>query len=319
MKIRKYSVYQCLIFLFAVFYLTGCSTDQTFSPSEGYINVEGGRIWYKITGEGNQIPIVILHGGPGASSWYLKPLESLGRDRPVVFFDQLGCGRSDYHTDTTLMTIEYHVEQLHQLLQALDIREFCLYGHSWGSLLAFEYYLSYPTGISALIFGSPVFSVKRWTRDADTLIALLPDSVQYTIRYHQCAGTTDSEEYQRATEVYFNHFVIRNRPWSPEVDSTLASLNQFIYQYMWGPDEFSPQGTLLHYEGVEELGSINVPVLFLCGEFDEARPSTVQFYADKVPGSEFFVVPFAAHMTMQDNPDEEVSVISDFLRVKLKR
>jgi len=88
---------------------------------------------------------------------------------------------------------------------------------------------------------------------------------------------------------------------------------------MWGPDEFTPQGTLRHYEGVGELGAIAVPVLFLCGEFDEARPATVHFYADHVPGSEVFVIPYAAHMTMQDNPEEEISVISDFLRSKQKR
>ncbi len=63
--------------------------------SEGYVDVEGGRVWYRIVGSGNATPLVLLHGGPGAPSHYLNPLEQISEDRPVIFYDQLGAGRSD--------------------------------------------------------------------------------------------------------------------------------------------------------------------------------------------------------------------------------
>jgi len=106
---RRDAMLHGILCLMAVFFLTGCGTDRTLLPSEGYVNVEGGRIWYKVTGEGDQLPLVLLHGGPGAPSWYLKPLEALGRERPLIFYDQLGCGRSDYITDTALMTVEHQI------------------------------------------------------------------------------------------------------------------------------------------------------------------------------------------------------------------
>ena len=57
--------------------------------------VDGGEIWYRVTGSGGGAPVILLHGGPGYSSYYLKSLEDLGDDRLVVRYDQLGGGRSD--------------------------------------------------------------------------------------------------------------------------------------------------------------------------------------------------------------------------------
>jgi len=57
---------------------------------EGYIPVTGGRVWYRIVGAGTGIPLLTLHGGPGANSAYLESLSALADERPVVFYDQLG-------------------------------------------------------------------------------------------------------------------------------------------------------------------------------------------------------------------------------------
>lgn len=48
--------------------------------------------------------------------------------------------------------------------------------------------------------------------------------------------------------------------------------NSSAYNYMWGPSEFYCTGTLLNYERREDLAKINIPVMFTCGQFDEARP-----------------------------------------------
>jgi len=298
----------------ALAFILGCKRPPPAPPGEGYLTVNGGRIWYRVIGNSGQPPVLLLHGGPGFPSFYLNPLEALGVDRPVIFFDQLGCGRSDELSDTALMTLDNHIEQVHALVQALKLESFYLYGHSWGTILVLEYYLAYPTGIRALIFGSPVFSVRQWTRDADTLLTLLPIGVRETIGAHECAGTTDSPEYQKATEVYFRSFVARNDPHSPDIDSAITTMNHQMYRYMWGPSEFTCTGTLRRYEAVNRLREIEVPVLFLAGEFDEARPPTVEYYASQAPYARFFVIPGAAHLTMQDNPDADLEIISNFLR-----
>ena len=169
-----------LLGLFTLLMMNACTTST--HTKEGFIEVEGGKIWYRIDGEGDKTPVLLLHGGPGSSSFYLEPLKELSQDRPVIFIDQLGCGRSTRITDTTLMTIEKNVEQLEQVRKALKLEKFYLYGHSWGTMLGMDYYVKYPKGIQGLIFSSPLFSTKIWTDDADTLIATLPEATQKAIR-----------------------------------------------------------------------------------------------------------------------------------------
>src|SRR5262245_38772201 len=83
----------------------GCDRTERLvgvPPREGFIDVPGGRVWYRIVGSGTATPLVALHGGPGFPSDYLSPLAKLGDERPVVFYDQLGCGKSDRPTDKSL-------------------------------------------------------------------------------------------------------------------------------------------------------------------------------------------------------------------------
>jgi len=155
-----------------------CNKQNEIKNGEGFVDVKGGKIWYRVTGQGRQTPILMLHGGPGTPSYYLNPLSPLGKDRKVITFDQLGCGRSDAISDTTLMTIDNFVDQVNTLLSALQIGKVHLYGHSWGTMLGVDYYLKYPQKIKSLILASPCLSVHMWVRDADSLISTLPDSVQ---------------------------------------------------------------------------------------------------------------------------------------------
>lgn len=62
-------------------------------------------MWYRRCGSGPGLPLLTLHGGPGAGHDYLEPLEALGDEREVTFYDQLGCGRSDIPDDDGLWVI----------------------------------------------------------------------------------------------------------------------------------------------------------------------------------------------------------------------
>jgi proline iminopeptidase len=102
--------------------LTACS-DAGITPQEGFIDVEGGQVWYQIVGSGSATPLLLLHGGPGAPSYYLKPLERVAVDRPVIFYDQLGAGRSPAPADSALWTVERFVNELAQVRAALGLDE----------------------------------------------------------------------------------------------------------------------------------------------------------------------------------------------------
>lgn len=294
-------------------YFTGCQS-QSLSPKEGYINVTGGKVWYKIVGSGDKTPLVLLHGGPGVPSYYLNPMASLSDDRPVIFIDQLGCGRSDRITDTSLMTIDSYVNQLKQIHDVLGLKDYYLFGHSWGTILAVEYYFAHPEGLKGLILSGPALDIPRWSKDADTLIATLPDTIQTAIRENERNGTFDSPQYQQAVDYYYKLYLARKQPWSSDLDSAFSQIGENVYLHMDGPSEFTLTGNLKDYDATEKLGKISVPTLFIGGEYDEARPSTVKYYASLIPNSKVIIIPDAGHLSMQDNPEANDAAIRSFLK-----
>ncbi|MBK8787612.1 MAG: proline iminopeptidase-family hydrolase [Chitinophagaceae bacterium] len=302
------------LFAFIIIVLfAGCRSTPQLKAGEGYVTVKGGKIWYRILGEGKQTPLLMLHGGPGGTSKSFYQFASLGEDRPVIIFDQLGSGRSGYHTDTTLLKVENFVEQVEALKTSLGLKEFYLHGHSWGTALALEYYLKYPKGIKAIIFNSPYFSTSLWKADADTLITTLPDSIQLAIKTGEKNHDYGSPAYKNANEVFYKNFGVRKTKLTSELDTSTAKGNEFIYNYMWGPTEFTAAGTLINYNRVQSLKTIKVPTLFITGEFDEARPVTVKYFQSLVPNSKFVMIDGAGHGTMHDNKRQNISAVKNFL------
>ena len=287
--------------------------NKKINAGEGYLNVTGGKIWYNVVGNGDKTPLVLLHGGPAYTSYYLNPLKALADERPVIFYDQLGCGRSDRITDTSLMTREHYVEELHELLEALHIKKYFLLGHSWGSMLAVDFYLKYPGGIQAMILGSPCLDAKQWMKDADTLIASLPDSVLNILRNNINGVQQDSAVFDNAVNIYFDHFYNRKHPLSADIDSTNANVGENVYEYMWGKSEFFATGTLKTFDRTPDLHEIKVPTLYTTGEFDAARPATIQAQQRLTPGAKFVIIKNAGHYTMQDNAADNLNAIRTFL------
>lgn len=137
------------------------SADVTprLGEGEAYLAVPGGKIWYRKSGAATGTPVILLHGGPGFSSYYLKPLEALGTDRPVVRYDQLGGGKSDRTSDTTMFTIAHFVAELDSLRSALGYDEVHLVGHSWGTILGVEYYKAHPNRVASLTLASAALDI----------------------------------------------------------------------------------------------------------------------------------------------------------------
>jgi pimeloyl-ACP methyl ester carboxylesterase len=137
---------------------------STQSSNEGYIPVTGGRVWYKMVGTANAVPLLTLHGGPGSTHDVLEPMAALADERPILFYDQLGSGKSDRPDDVSLWRTERFVEELDQVRRALGLTTIHLYGLSWGSMLAAAYMLTKPAGVQSLILAGPCMSVPRFDK-----------------------------------------------------------------------------------------------------------------------------------------------------------
>ena len=290
-----------------------CSCSGDHRTGEGYVHVPGGRIWYAKMGSGTGTPLIVVHGGPGSGSWGLRVWSALGDDRVVIRYDQLGAGKADHPTDTTLFTVERAVQELQALRDSLGLKEVHLYGRSWGAMLVEAYMGTNPSGVRSVILSSPLVTTAQWEADADSLIKTLPDEYQQDIARHEAAGTTDSPEYQAAMQQYYDRYVRRRHRFEwPGADK--GSSGALVYGYMWGPSEFTATGTLKTFDATSWLSMINVPTLFVTGEFDEATPPSTERFSRLVRGSEFKVIPGAAHATENDNPDALLETVRDFIR-----
>ena len=287
--------------------------DAPLPAGEGRLEVDGGTIWYKRSGSGTGTPVVLVHGGPGLSSYYLKALEALGDDRPVVRYDQLGGGKSSRISDTTLMNFDEFAAQLDALRQELGYSRVHLVGHSWGAMLALEYYRRHPDRVESLVLASPSLDVAAWNRDVTRLVATLSDSAQRAIRSYEQRGRENPGAYAVAVGEFYRRYVWRH-PVAADLDSTLLTSNQAVGGYMKGSAAFVIGGTLGRYDATPYLKRVTVPVLYTAGEFDEADPATVRRFAALTRGAAVVVIPGAAHMTTWDNPSATVAAVRAFLR-----
>jgi proline iminopeptidase len=297
--------------LMLLFALIGCR-PAGLSPREGYVAVPGGRVWYRIVGSGTRTPLLILHGGPGVPSTYLKPLAALADERPVVFYDQLGSGHSEHPVDSALWTMQRFLAELAEVRRALGLTEVHLYGHSWGTMLATDYVLSHPTGVKSLIMAGPALDFHRYKRDDDSLVATLPGAVRAVLARHERDLTCETADYQAAMGEYYVRFFARRLPWSVDLDSAARGYDPTANNVVWGPCR-SATGPLATYDRSDRLGEITVPTLFLIGAYDPSTPATTRFYQSRIPGSQVVVFDSTGHLPMQDYPARYVAAVRAFL------
>jgi proline iminopeptidase len=280
---------------------------------ESRLAVDGGSIWYKVSGPSTGTPVVLLHGGPGFSSFYLKPLEVIKNEWPVVRYDQLGAGKSDRITDTSMMTIAHFVRELDSLRSHLGFAKMHLVGHSWGTILALEYYRAHPDHVASLTLSSPALDLPQWARNTAKLVTTLSLGAQHAIAVADSTHNYKAPDYLAAMDEFYGKYVWRH-PIRVDLDSLMRTANDSIYDYMEGPSEFTITGTLKNYNATGFLPKVRVPVLYTAGEFDEADTATVRHFAKLTPGAQFVIIPGAAHVTTWDGAYAHVTALRAFLR-----
>lgn len=284
---------------------------------EGYVPFNGYQTWYRIVGEqsspGKQ-PLLCLHGGPGAPSYYLEPLARMTESgRQVIFYDQLGCGRSDQPSDPAMWTIDLFLDELRTVQAALGLDRVHILGQSWGGMLLLEYALTQPDGVASLTLASTAASIPAWVSEANRLLRDLPADVQETLRVHEAAGTTDSPEYAMAGEVFYRRHVCRTDPWPEYFTAAMDNLRAEVYNTMWGPSEFHATGTLREWDVTDRLGEITIPTLITCGRYDEASPSLAETMQRGIPDARLAVIEDASHMAHGEQQGEYLRVLTAFL------
>jgi len=300
------------------------SSPAVLRLSEGFVDANGVLIYFKSLGDGP--PLLVVHGGPGASHDYFLPyLLPLARHHRLVFIDERGSGRSPKLEDARLYTVESMVEDVEAVRQALRLGRPTLLGHSYGGVLAQAYALKYPNNLSKLILGSTFSSTKEmnqvFVRMREKMPAELKSRIEKTEKDGLYGHGKDYEknrytgDYMTAAwgEAYFP-YLYQRRP-DPNFDPIAAgNISWDLYREMWGSHgEFVIDGNLTSAEYTDRLSSIRIPTLILVGDHDECDPGLSRVMQEKIAGSKLVVFPQSGHMTFVDQPQMFVKTVEGFL------
>ncbi len=324
----------CLIPTLAAL-LTGCGirrearTTAAFSKAvfrveEGFVDADSLFLYYMCVGKGQ--PLVILHGGPGASHDYFLPyLLPLARNHRLVFIDERGSGRSQKLDDPSGYTVENMADDVEAVRRALGLGTISLLGHSYGGVLAQAYALKYQQHLSHLILASTFHSTKQLNEVFQRMKSAMTPELRNRIDKLEKAGLyghgRDYEknrytaDYMTAAwgEGYFPYLYQRHP--DPNFDPAAQGIMSWdLYRIMWGSHgEFVIDGNLSSVEYAGRLTTITVPTLITAGDHDECDPSIARDMQKCIPGSKLVVFPESGHMTFVDQPDLFVRTVNDFL------
>jgi len=299
-------------------------TSAVSKIEEGFVDAGGALIYFKAVGHG--APLVLLHGGPGASHDYLLPgLLPLARTNRLVFIDERGSGRSERLEDASAYTVENMADDVEAVRKALGLGTVSVLGHSYGGVVAQAYALKYQDHLSHLILASTFHS----TRQLNDVFRRMKEAMSPELRGRIDAmekaglfGHGEAYEKNRYTEDYmmaawgegYFPYLYRRRP-DPNFDpSASGAMSWDLYREMWGSHgEFVVDGNLASVEYADRLGSIHVPTLITVGDHDECDPSIARDMQSHIPGSTLLVLPESGHMTFVDQPGMFLKAVDDFI------
>jgi proline iminopeptidase len=301
-----------------------------YPMQEGFIDSRGVLIYYMSVGRG--APLVIVHGGPGASHDYFLPyLLPLVRHNRLIFIDERGSGKSQKLDDPAGYTVENMVEDVEAVRRGLVLGKITLLGHSYGGVLAQAYALKYQNNLTHLILCSTFPStaqmnqvfVKMKEKMAPELRARIDAAEKEGLFGHgkDYEKNRYTNDYMIASwgEGYFP-YLYGNKP-DPNYDPIAAGNTAWdLYREMWGSNgEFVIDGNLKSVEYVDRLPGIRVPTLIMAGDHDECDPSLSQEMHEKIAGSQIVILPKSGHMTFVDQQSLFNSSVIDFLHPNLQK
>ncbi len=303
---------------------SSANSSNIYQITQGFVDADGVMIYYEELGKGE--PLVIIHGGPGASHDYFLPyLIPLARHNRLIFIDERGSGKSEKLDDVTKYTVENMVEDVERVRQALDLGKINLLGHSFGGVLAQAYALKYQENLSHLILCSTFASTSEMNQVFIKIKENMSPELRERINKMESEGLYGhglpyeqnryTAEYMKAAwgEGYFP-YLYQRKP-DPSYDPSNEGFAWDLYREMWGSNgEFIIDGNLKSVEYVDRLEAIKVPTLINCGDHDECDPSLSEEMHSKIPGSKLVIFPQSGHMTFVDQPVLFIKAIEDFLR-----
>ena len=289
--------------------------------NEGYMPFMGYKTYYRTVGERtDKAPLILLHGGPGSTHNYFEVLDRVAEEdgRMLVMYDQIGCGNSYVDGRPELWKAETWVNELIALRKHLGLDTCPLLGQSWGGMLLLTYICGYEhSGVKSGILSSTLPASWLWGIEQARMIKELPEEYQEAIKTATETGDYSNDIYQRAEEEYMlRHAAGKPDPDGPECLLRKKRTGRESYVVGWGPNEYTPMGTLKDYDVIDKLKDVKEPCLVINGGNDLCTPYIAKVMYDNIPNSRWELFRECRHMCFVEDNDHYVEVLKEWLNEK---
>ena len=287
--------------------------------TEGYMPYLEYKTYYRIVGEndGKKAPLILLHGGPGSTHNYFEVLDRLAEEdgRQLIMYDQIGCGESYVDNRPDLWNAKVWAEELIALREHLGLKECHLLGQSWGGMLLLDYICNYKTnGIKSIILSSTLPASWMWGEEQARMIRFLPEYMQEAIAKATSTGDYSDPAYQAAEAEYMlRHCAGPVSEDDPECLRRPRKTGGESYVVGWGPNEFTPLGTLKDYDVTEQLKDIKEPALVINGGNDLCTPYIAKYMYDHIPNSQWELFRDCRHSCFVEDTDRYVELLKEWI------
>ncbi len=279
------------------------------------------RVWTKRVGSNPDLKVLLLHGGPGATSEIYECFDTWFPRAGIeyYYYDQLGSFRSEQPSDPALWDLARFVDEVEQVRQALglDRSNFVLLGQSWGGLLAMEYATSYQQQLKGLVISNMMSSARRYNDYAtDVLMPAMDQAALAGIKRFEAAGDTSDPRYEQLLMEHHYRWHVCRMPlgeWPDPASRSLAHINPAIYVPMQGPSELGLSGSLEGWDRSADLPGIDVPALVIGAAHDTMDPRHMRWMAGHLPQGQYLHCPDGSHLAQFDDPEHYFPGLIDFL------
>jgi len=276
---------------------------------------DGHRLYYEQSGNPQGVPVIFLHGGPGAGS---NPAHRRFFDPDfyrIVIFDQRGAGRSRPFASVENNTTDHLVADIEQLRLHLNIHSWLVFGGSWGSTLALVYALRHTDRCRGLVlrgiflgstaeldwflYGMNMVFPEAWRRFAEYIPEQEQDDLMAA--YHKRLMDPSAETHMQAAaywagyETSCSNLLTSPSEAPPQASSGALSLARIEAHYFIN-DVFIGDTEIL--DGVPGLR--HLPCTVVQGRYDMVCPiRTADALVRAWPEIDYRIVPDAGHSAME--------------------
>lgn len=261
----------------------------------------------------NATPLLVIHGGPGIlNHTYLTSLQEIAHTRPVILYDQLGCGKSIALSNNIEYNFDLYYTELEEIINYLGLHRCSLFGHSWGAALAATYAAKHPDHVEKLILASPFLSSQHWINNTIKHAYAITQETGDALTYYETINDLTNPVYQQALQRYSSTYQCSMQPW-PELLTTSVNPTRTIYDMLWGRYETKCTGTLKNLDTTPLLANISCPTLVTVGKSDSADAAYIKEQSKKIPNATYVIFEKSCHFAHLEQTELYNQTIMNFL------